>query len=169
MTNPPAATALTALRRADRAWCKETADEQLDETRLRHLAAAAEAGLGASERSAAQAAEVDQLNTWKGEYDRLAAELEKINVARAADLREVDTWQSEYERVVGDKLVELTEALEERDRARAERDQVLAELARVHRHAWDVQPGLKDMGLPCACGRPWPNADRALHGGDGAG
>lgn len=164
MTATPATTALTALQRADRVWCKDTADEPLDETRLDHLTAAVQAQLD----SAAPAVDVDE---HQAELDRVRAFEEQ----RREDLRvelwkhihvqerraeraehQRNTWKGEYDRVVDSKVVELAEALEERDTARAERDQALAELARVHRHAWDVQPGLKDMGLPCACGRPWP-------------
>lgn len=96
--------------------------------------------------------------------------------ALEATRRERDTWEAEYERVRDDKLVELTEALEDRDRlaglleeaaprviamrAEVERvvaiaDQLVAE-ARRHRHAWDWQPGLKALPLPCSCGLSWP-------------
>lgn len=210
--------ALPVLRRADRAWCQETADEHLDEVRLRHLAAAAETGLGAQERTAAQAAEVDQLraqcaaadqrredlrvelwkhidvqqrraeqaehqrNTWKGEYDRLVDELaeSRAEAERQRKLAEfpiddedLAELRDENERLRGEcqglagRLIEVSK---ERDQARAEAARVRAlkvvdvaaevtaaqaEPAR-HRHAWEVQPGLKYIPLPCACGKPWP-------------
>lgn len=112
-------------------------------------------------------AKVDQLRAHIVDHQHMR---ETISAQLTTALREADTWEGEYERVVDDKLVELTDALEARDRARVERDQALAEVEQLralkvaaeastrpgHRHAWEVQPGLKPMPLPCSCGKPWP-------------
>lgn len=99
---------------------------------------------------------------------RQADEVEQLRDQAAAEHREalraigaLEASRRDRDRLAG-LLEEATARINEMQR---EVEQVIttaeqltattAELTR-HRHAWEWQPGLKAMPLPCACGRPWP-------------
>lgn len=102
------------------------------------------------------------------ELNRLTQALVQANTDLAEARAEAERQRTLAETPVDDE--DLAELQRENDRLRAEcqgladllaevareRDMARVQLARVHRHAWQVQPGLKAMGLPCACGEPWP-------------
>lgn len=107
-----------------------------------------------------------QRNTWKGDHDRLAAELARVQALKVVDVAaevtaaQAEAWE-ERDRLAG-LLEEATARITEMQRqvedviATADRLIVEASTPAPHRHAWEWQPGLKHMPLPCACGRPWP-------------
>lgn len=154
------AAVIDVLRRADRRWADKRADEPAATAYLEHLAtflephvgdqppAAADPGdtelrqltekLADAERTAAaRTAERDQLAAQLAElrrqHDHEHTEAVRAIGALEQTRRERDTWESEYERVRDEKLVELTEALEQRDKATAGEARAREDLAELTR------------------------------------
>lgn len=180
-----AANVLTAVTRADQEWCRNRTDDPLDDERREHFAAAIQARL-TGPTDDATAASFDQ------RLDDVRAELGKHVAAQQRRAERAEQHGNELgEQILNEhraleavqrerdtKLAELTEALEERDQARAEvkalarrladeqaetarlRDQVdhiRDEAARVGQHVcrYPWPDPTKPPG-PCDCGRPWP-------------
>lgn len=148
MTAPAAADVLVAVTRADRAWCRQRADDALDQERREHLAAAVRELLGDT-TPAAQTAEVDQLHAELADAARERERAHHQAVTAVGNLRRQL-----------DQAAERTAELETQGREqRLEIERLRLQLGaatREHRHAWEWQPGLTWLPLPCACGKPWP-------------
>lgn len=174
------ATIVEVLKRADKRWAADHADDPAQAAYLAHLATFVEpllaaGGTGGSPRPDA-AAPADT-----AELDQLRAEIADLAGQRAAHRAEIEAVEAERDAARGDadrvreQLADLTrktgalradyQAVAEENRAladqlaaiTAERDQLAEQMQRAsaHRCAWEW-PGPDQRVEPCECGRPYP-------------
>lgn len=112
--------------------------------------------------------QVANLQQWNG---NLANQVETLRTAAETFERERDEaaaqrdgWKRECN-LAYDESAKLRGDLEETGARLAELEAEVTTVVRTaqeltattgHRHAWEWQPALKPMPLPCSCGRPWP-------------
>lgn len=162
------------LRRADRDWRRDTADDPAPDGYLEHLATALltqvvgplardNAGVSASENADAFASDPAALQALADDNAALAKEVAGLRadaVRHTATVAELDQAQQALTDVRGENTqlqTTLTGLQAELAAARAQLAERTAAAAAtgLHRHLYPWIEGTRDAG-PCACGHPFP-------------